>query len=86
MRIIKFNANNNVKVKLTAEGKDILAKYWGGAIPNWYTKSYIDKDGWWKFQFHTLANIFGESLQMGNMKLPFEMNMKIEVKEEGKDE
>ena len=72
-----FNANFDVKVKLTAEGKSILAKHWGGAIPGWYTKHYIDGDGWWQFQFHDLANIFGESLRMGNMKLPFDMNMMI---------
>lgn len=80
MSYINFNANDSVKVRLTDEGKKILAKHYGGSIPYWYTEIYEGKDGWWKFQFHDLANIFGESLYMGNMKLPFEMNMKVEAK------
>lgn len=76
---VNFNANDDVKVKLTESGKEILATYWGGKIPDW-RKTYVDEDGWNSFQFHELALIFGKHLYGGNMKPPFEMNIKIEAK------
>lgn len=80
MSYVNFNANDSVKVRLTRTGRKILAAYWGGEIPEW-RKGYVDENGLDSFQFHELAQIFGEHLYNGNPDLPFEMNMKIEVKE-----
>ena len=36
---IDFNMNNNILIKLTEEGKKILANYWiEGKMLNWYKK------------------------------------------------
>ena len=71
MMEIKFNINDNVKVKLTDKGKEVLGKYWGGKMPDWYA-NYHEGNGYYKFQLHELARIFGEELFNGNMNLPFE--------------
>jgi hypothetical protein len=81
MSYINFNANDSVKVRLTHTGRKILAAYWGGKIPEW-RKRYVDENGLDSFQFHELAYIFGKHLYNGNADLPFETDMKIEVKED----
>ena len=79
MNYVDFNVNDSVKVRLTQTGRKILAKHWGGKIPIW-RKSYVDESGLDSFQFHELAHIFGKHLYNGNADLPFETNIKIEVK------
>jgi hypothetical protein len=79
-KFMKFNANDLVKVTLTGEGMRILANYWGGQIPVWYS-TCIDEEGMWEFQFHTLAHIFGEHLYNGNSNLPFKTWMLIGIEE-----
>lgn len=70
MKEIQFNINDIVKVKLTEEGKDILAKAYGGNIPEFFYKQYVD-DGWWEFQLWDLMQTFGSHLYNGQNKLPF---------------
>jgi hypothetical protein len=79
---VDFNANDNVKVRLTEAGEVILVNYYGGTIPLWFAEHHIDEDGWYIFQFHELSHIFGQYLYNGNPRPPFEMNMKIEIKED----
>jgi len=85
MRYVKLNANNNVMVRLTKQGKDVLGKYYqdqyGGTTPPWYN---IDKDGWIKLRLWQLA-FFGPYLYMGKVKLPFEMNMMVEIEDKEED-
>lgn len=78
-KFIKFNINQNVKVKLTEEGKKILAIYHHGDVPDWYSEYYVDSNGWWTFQCHTLMRIFGNSLFIGNHKPPFETDILIKI-------
>ena len=73
----KFNINDNVKVKLTAKGMDILVEKYGGKIPQWFHDNYKDENGYYQFQMHDLMKTFGSEMWMGN-KLPFEPNIYID--------
>ena len=74
MREIKVNMNDNVKVRLTDKGKEILKEYWNwkDEIPDWFEDGYNEGGGYYRFQLHELAHIFGKELYNGNMNLPFE--------------
>jgi len=79
--MIKFNVNDNVRVKLTDVGKEVLNKHWG-YMPNWYNDR-IDEKGYMSFQLHELMNIFGESVYNG-CEIPFETTILIKEYEEVK--
>jgi hypothetical protein len=72
---IHFNANNTLFVKLTEVGKQIFTKHYSNRM----LESYHSANGWYRFQFHELANIYGNYLYNGNNNLPFEMDMKMEI-------
>lgn len=80
---IDFNMNNDVKVKLTDYGKQILADKFSN-IPGIdvnkilnYIK--VDSNGYYEFQLWDLMSTFGEYLYNG-CKLPFETNIKFSGK------
>lgn len=81
MKEIKFNMNDNVKVRLTDKGKEVLKEYWKGKIPDWFENGYNEGDGYYRFQLHELAHIFGKEFYNGNMNLPFENRLYL-LKEE----
>ena len=81
MKWIQFNINWNAKVKLTNEGKKILAEYLGGKIPDWFIQSYNEGNGYFRFQLHELANIFGQELYNGNPHFPFETTIFLSCQE-----
>ena len=68
---IKFNINDNVKVRLTDRGKEVLKEHWDGKIPDWF-ENYHEGDGYYRFQLHDLIQIFGKELYLSNSNLPFE--------------
>jgi hypothetical protein len=76
---VDFNINDYVKVKLTDKGRRILSNYYNGSIPDWFTRDYVNKDGWARFPSHELATIFGPYLYNGNPNIPFEMGIKVEI-------
>jgi hypothetical protein len=78
--VIKFNVNNRVKIKLTDTGKEILAKYWGYRVPNWYD-SHTDTDGYTMFQLHEVMHIFGPYVYNG-CTIPFETTILISTHED----
>lgn len=75
MKEIKINVNDFVKVKLREPGFEILKIYYGGEIPDFFEKDYGLGDGFYKFQLHTLMNIFGDVMYNGNMDMPFETDI-----------
>ncbi len=82
-KTIKFNANYNVKIKLTEYGIPILKEYLNENslfIPKEYREAYKltikpDANGYYEIQLHELMRIFGN--HMIPNKEPFEMNMLI---------
>jgi hypothetical protein len=81
---IKFNLNDYVKVKLTDKGKEMLKKYYKSESLDWLDGDH-EGDGWYRFQLHALASIFGEELHFGSCsQLPFETGiyLKVDQKEE----
>ena len=74
----KFNVNKDVKVKLTPEGIKILIEKYNGEIPEWF-ENYYEGNGYYRFQLHDLMKTFGEYCYIGNSKLPFEMNIFIDI-------
>ncbi len=83
--MIKLNVNNNVKVKLTDKGREILRKYllgWGYRVPDWYD-SHTDSDGYTVFQLHEVMHIFGPHTYNG-CEIPFETTILIPTQEDEK--
>lgn len=82
---VKINLNDEVKVKLTDFGMQILKqrhdelnnmiKASGGRGTEFVLR--IDEDGYYKTQLHNLMYIFGEYTSIGAKGLPFETNMII---------
>ncbi len=82
---MRFNINNTVKVKLTAEGHEIMraqhqayAEAFPGAFGEFKPKVQ-DADGWSEWQLWDLMNTFGRDVRMGNMKLPLETEIEIPI-------
>lgn len=77
---MKFNINDNVRVKLTQSGLDALRKDHGklfkGAFS--YIEPDIDEEGWTTFQLWELMDRLGSHIVMG-CPLPFETEIEIEV-------
>ena len=84
--ILKISINDEVKVKLTDFGIQILKerhdqlnkkiKESGGKGIEFVLR--IDKDGYYKTQLYNLMNTFGEYMTVGSEGLPFEIEIEIE--------
>lgn len=67
---VKFNINDDVRVRLTDIGRRILDK--DGSLE--FVKT--DKDGWSTFQFWVLMEIFGKYIYNG-CSVPFKTEIEI---------
>lgn len=87
--MIKFNMNDNVKVKLTPKGFKILRDEYnrtkalvesnGGEYKYPYAPPKVDADGYSEFQLWVLMTTFGNHLSSG-FDLPFETTIYLEVR------
>ncbi len=79
---MKLNMNDNVKVKLTQRGKEILQERFEKFHKNYptsFTKFELpkeDKRGYSKWQLWRLFSVFGEHISMG-LDVPFELDIEI---------
>lgn len=75
---MKFNINDNVKVRLNSAGFDIHRKYWAfyTGLSN-YTPPKIDDQGYSTFQLWDLMVVFGPHVYLGSNKLPFETEIEL---------
>ena len=71
---IKVNINEEIKVKLTDEGKIVYAK-WDHKHDdvihkdNLMYNSHLKNDDFWEFHLWELMQIFGEEMRMGNKSM-----------------
>jgi len=78
MKTIEFNANENVKVKLTEFGEKILKDDYDRlrlSFPK--MKPYelrLDKDGYYETQLWHLMSTFGQYMELGRPE-PFHLDM-----------
>jgi Mn-dependent DtxR family transcriptional regulator len=79
-----FNVNDYVYVRLTDEGKKVMADGLRklGLREELITdiisgKEKETKDGWTRFQLHDLMNTFGHVMINGNPRLPFETRIRL---------
>ena len=81
---IDFNLNDYVQVKLNDEGHEIIKKQWDELrelYPNLsgeYKRKEVDKDGYSRFQMHTLMFVFGPCCFAGAIVV-FNTNVKVQV-------
>lgn len=76
MRIIEFNLNNNIIVKLDKHGEKILKNYY--STDNIDALRSKEKEGYYLFHFWEFIHIFGEySFSCSN--LPFSCNAYIYI-------
>jgi hypothetical protein len=68
---MKFNINDDVRVKLNENGWDIHKKYWLPYCSGNYTPPKADADGYVKFQLWDFMNIYGPHMVMG-LPIPFD--------------
>jgi len=82
---MKFNINNNVRVRLTKEGKEWHRKYWKDFWESIdqpdreYHPPKEDADGWSEWQLWILMETFGTVIGMGN-DMMFETEIDIPCK------
>ena len=69
---IELNLNDQIKVKLTGTGKEILYNYYGIFVKP-------DISGYYNFLFWEFANIFGKEFHNGQMNLIIEDNKIIMI-------
>ena len=71
MTLVRFNINDNVRVKLTPKGKaHYLHKHeemvgFTGQDPFPFEPKKEDKDGWSTWQLWDLMNTFGDEMRLG---------------------
>lgn len=89
-RMVTFNINDCVRVKLTPHGHEIVRKRYEklkAALPvtaNFkFTPPKEDSDGWSRWQVWSLMETFGEHVGLA-LPIPFKTSMEFEVKE-GRD-
>lgn len=73
---MKFNINDNVRVKLTRHGRDILKSNHG----DFHIPKKEDADGWSSWQLWILVQEFGDpcrATEANNWELPFETDIEI---------
>lgn len=76
---MKFNINDNVKVRLTEQGFIVHKKYYtqylvGSSFT--YSPPKVDEEGFSTFQMWELMQIFGPYIYMGD-KLPFHTEIQL---------
>lgn len=85
--LVKFNVNDNVRVRLTDRGRAIHRDRFrklNAVLPlnaNYkYTPPKEDNEGWSTWQMWNLMSIFGDYLGQGQ-ELPFETTIEIVLEE-----
>ena len=77
MKKTEFNINDKVWVKMKPLGEKIICVYYRmDEYPEWLKPN---KDGYVKFQLHSLMNIFGEHIRLGSDP-PFETDILLEAR------
>ncbi len=76
-----LNINSYVWIKLTEEGKKMLALYDEPVTSKGYEEKRPTKNGYTRFQLNDVMNIFGSVIYCGNNKIPFGTNIKIDEKD-----
>ena len=87
-RLINFNLNDYVFIKLTAVGKEEHKRQYDELNkslknPRSYNPPEEDVNGWSKWQLHTLFSNFGHMIYLG-CDPPFETTIKLEFNERSK--
>ena len=67
---MKFNMNDNVKIKITEHGRELLSN---GSFEHLYKE---DDNGWSKWQLWHVMEIFGPHISLGCTP-PFETEIEI---------
>jgi hypothetical protein len=83
--MMRFNINDNVRVRLTDEGRAIHRKIWDDLraehpLVGPYTPPKEDADGFTRWQLWRLMQDFGPAIRMG-FRPPFEPDIEVEVAE-----
>jgi hypothetical protein len=83
MKTVETNINYNIYVKLTEAGRNELRKQHDELRKEFpslrkYEDPDVDKDGYSKFQMHSLMQSLGHMCGIGFV-MPFETHVKIEV-------
>ena len=71
---MKFNINDNVRVKLTAFGFKVYAAHMAPYEMGPHIPPKVDSEGYSTFQLWYLMSVFGPVIFMGN-KLPFDTDI-----------
>lgn len=87
---VKFNINENIKVKLTDAGHNVMMRnhldFWDGlrgTLGPKFTPAKEDEEGWSLHQMWCLLEKLGLDFGMGRSDShPFETNIMIEIDEE----
>jgi hypothetical protein len=84
-RLIKFNVNSYVRVRLTDKGRELHRADWDSLLkplkpPRWEYQPPQENDGWWRTQAWHLMQLFGPHITMG-MPAPFQTEILIEVED-----
>ena len=81
---MNFNINDKVRVKLTASGREALARqhaeFWastGRPAPYDYTPPKEDHEGWSEWQLWALMQDLGHLLRPGFLEQPFETTIQL---------
>lgn len=81
---MKINLNNHIKVKLTAEGKEIYRRQFDEVNPKYWpstTEPEVDEDGYTSMQLWVFMNLYGSHLSPGLPQIV--ERMEIEILENG---
>ncbi len=76
-----LSINNEVWIKLTAEGRKTLELYDAPVTKKGQTVKRKTMNGYTQFQLWEVMHIFGKNLFVGNTKIPFGTNIKIDEKD-----
>ena len=71
MKMVKYNINNYIFIKLTDYGKELIIKKHGYSYFEACVESNKREGGYYQLQCHEVMNYFGEHLYNG-CKMPFE--------------
>lgn len=84
---MKFNINNDVRIKLTDEGIKIYKSMWQEIIKRLpkeaknrmkkFMEPEIDEEGYSRMQLWEVMNIYGKYMYNGNVNIPFETEIDI---------
>lgn len=78
-----FNINDNVRIKLTNRGKEILCGQHVKIIRRFpqityeFTLPKEDENGWSEWQLWKLMEAFGDYIGMGTVEYPFELTIDV---------